>query len=126
MDALQQLIQERMAELRLSYREVARRGGLPSSTVHHLATNGRPGRLPNPGTLERLASGLDLPLSVVRAAAAAAAGFVLDSETADDPDIEVLIASLAQLSPSDRQHVAALVRSLRAAAETSAGKDSAS
>ena len=46
MDALQLLIHERMRELRLSYREVARRGGLPLSTVHHLATHGRTGRLP--------------------------------------------------------------------------------
>jgi transcriptional regulator with XRE-family HTH domain len=118
MDALQLLIQERMRELRLSYREVARRGELPSSTVHHLATHGRTGRLPNPATLERLAAGLQLPLSAVRAAAASAAGVVLDSQPVGDPEIEVLVASLTQLSPADRQHVAALVRSLLTAANT--------
>lgn len=116
MDALQLLIQERMRELRLSYRDVARRGGLPRSTVHHLATHGRTGRLPNPATLEHLAAGLDLPPSVVRAAAASAAGVVLDSQRVGDPEIEVLVASLARLSPADRQHVAALVHSLLAAA----------
>jgi transcriptional regulator with XRE-family HTH domain len=116
-DALQRLIHERMRELRRSYGDVARRGGLSRSTVHYLATHGRSGRLPNPSTLERLALGLDLPLSVVRAAAASAAGFVLDSQAGDDPEIDVLVASLVRLSPADRQHVAALVRSMLAAAK---------
>jgi hypothetical protein len=117
MDALQRLIHERMRELHYSYGDVARLGELPRSTVHHLATHGRSGRLPNPATLERLAAGLDLPLSVVRAAAASAAGFVLDSQASDDPEIDVLVASLARLSPADRRHVAALVRSMLARAE---------
>lgn len=120
MNALQQLIRARMAELNRSFSDVARRGGLPRSTVHHLAANSRPGRLPNPVTLERLAVGLDMPIEVLRAAAAAAAGFSvssLGSETVGDPEIEVLIASLAKLSPQDRRHVAALVQSLLTAEE---------
>jgi hypothetical protein len=112
MNALQELIQSRMAELSRSYGEIARRGGLPRSTVYHLASNNRPVRVPNPRTLERLAAGLDVPEQVVRAAAAAAAGFVLDEHAVDDPEIEVLVASLAKLSPKDRRHVAVLVRSL--------------
>ncbi|HYK70304.1 MAG TPA: helix-turn-helix transcriptional regulator [Streptosporangiaceae bacterium] len=116
-DALQRLIIDRMWELRRSYGDVARRGGLPRSTVHHLATQRRAG-LPNPATLERLAAGLDLPVNVVRGAAAAAAGLILDTAAIDDPDIEVLVASLARLSPADRQHVAALVRSMLEASET--------
>ncbi|GIH76765.1 helix-turn-helix domain-containing protein [Planobispora longispora] len=112
MNALQRLIHTRMAELNRSYGEVARQGGLPRSTVHHLASNSRLSRLPNPVTLERLARGLDVPLDVVRSAAAAVAGFSLSNGPADDPEIEVLIASLAKLSPQDRRHVAALVRSL--------------
>jgi hypothetical protein len=114
-DALQRLIIERMRELRRSYGDVARLGKLPRSTVHHLATY-HSGRLPNPVTLERLAAGLDLPLNLVRAAAASAAGLVLDTTATDDPEIEVLIASFARLSPADRRHVAALVRSMLAAA----------
>jgi len=117
MDALQRLIHERMRELHYSYGDVARLGKLPRSTVHHLATHGRSGRLPNPATLEHLAAGLDLPLSVVRAAAASAAGFVLDSQASEHPEIDVLVASLVQLSPADRRHVAALVRSMLARAE---------
>jgi hypothetical protein len=117
-DALQRLIRDRMRELRYSYGDVARLGKLPRSTVHHLATHGRSGRLPHPATLERLAAGLDLPLPVVQGAAALAAGFILDSQVSDDPEIDVLVASLVQLSPADRRHVAALVRSMLARAES--------
>jgi len=117
-DALQRLIVQRMRELGRSYGDVARLGNLPRSTVHHLATHHHSGRLPNPATLERLASGLDLPLNVVRGAAASAAGLVFDAAATGDPEIEVLIASFAQLSPADRRHVAALVRSMLAAAES--------
>ena len=117
-DALQRLITVRMRELRRSYGDVARLGALPRSTVHHLATHHHSGRLPNPATLERLAVGLDLPVNVVRAAAASAAGLVLDTTATDDPEIEVLIASFSQLSPADRRHVAALVQSMLAAAES--------
>ena len=117
MDALQRLIRDRMRELHYSYGDVARLGKLPRSTVHHLATHGRSGRLPNPATLERLAAGLDLPLPVVQGAAALAAGFILDSQVSDDPEIDVLVASLVRLSPADRRHVAALVRSMLATAD---------
>jgi transcriptional regulator with XRE-family HTH domain len=112
MNALQRLIRTRMAELHRSYGEIARRGGLPRSTVHHLASNNRPVRVPNPRTLERLAVGLEVPEHVVRAAAAAAAGFVLDEQAADDPEIEVLVASLSRLNADERRHVSALVRSM--------------
>src|SRR6266566_5272423 len=117
MDRLQQLIHDRMRELNRSYGEVARRGGLPRSTVHHLATHPRSGRLPTPRTLEHLAAGLDLPLQVVRAAVASAAGLVLDSHTVDDPEIDILVSSITRLDPADRRHVAALVRSLLADTE---------
>jgi len=117
MNALQQLIRTRMTELNRSYREISRRGGLPSSTVHHLASNHRPVRVPNPRTLERLAVGLEVPEHVVRAAAAAAAGFVLDEQAADDHEIGVLVASLARLGPEERRHVSALVRSMLEAAD---------
>jgi len=113
-DDLQRLITERMLELGLSYRDVAERGGLPRSTVHYLATHGEAGRVPRPVTLERLAVGLDLPLNLVRAAAAAAAGLSVGTASVNDPEVEVLIASLARLNPADRRHVAALVRSLLA------------
>jgi len=111
-NALQRLIRARMAERRWSYAEVAARGGLPRSTVHHLATNPRPGRPPHPATLEHLALGLDVPVATVRAAAAEAVGLTVYQEPVADPGIEVLVAALHRLRPEDRRHVAALVSSL--------------
>ncbi|MFF4188929.1 helix-turn-helix domain-containing protein [Streptomyces sp. NPDC001691] len=123
-NALQQIIRECLDREGWSYGEVARRGGLPRSTVHHLATADRVMRMPQPATLENLAKGLGLPLDTVRRAAAEACGihiYAADSATTDaaraetpdaDPEVEVLIASLQRLSPDDRRHVAALVESL--------------
>ena len=75
MNPLQELIRRRMAEREWSYADVARRGALPRSTVHHLARNERPARPPHPQTLTKLAQGLELPAAQVRAAAARAAGY---------------------------------------------------
>src|SRR5207253_11344600 len=97
MNALQQLIRTRMTGLNRSYGEIARRGGLPRSTVYHLASNHRPVRVPNPRTLELLAVGLEVPAHGVRAVAAAAAGFRLGDQPAVDPARAVPVGSLAGL-----------------------------
>jgi transcriptional regulator with XRE-family HTH domain len=112
MNALQQLIRGRMEERGWSYADVARRGGIPRSTVHHLATTELLRRPPHPVTLEGLAKGVGVPLDTVRAAAAQAAGLVAWKEPTTDPDIEVLVAALEQLSADDRRHVLALIQSL--------------
>jgi transcriptional regulator with XRE-family HTH domain len=112
MNALQELIRSRMSARRWSYADVAARGGLPRSTVHHLATNASPARPPHPVTLEKLAAGLDVPLDSVRAAAAEALGLAVWHGPAPDDGVDVLVAALHRLSPQDRRHVAALVSSL--------------
>src|SRR5438445_12803088 len=71
---LQRLIQQRLRERGWSYGEVARRGGLPRSTVYTLAITRNLARPPRPATLDGLAKGLDLPVSAVRAAAAESTG----------------------------------------------------
>jgi DNA-directed RNA polymerase specialized sigma24 family protein len=100
-----------------SYGEVARRGGIPRSTVHHLATTDRLVRMPQPATLEGLARGLELPLDSLRRAAAEACGIHVyadadESASPADPEVDLLIASVQKLSADDRRHVAALVESL--------------
>jgi transcriptional regulator with XRE-family HTH domain len=100
-NALQQIIRDRLDSERWSYGDVARRGGIPRSTVHHLATADHMARMPQPATLEGLAQGLGLPLQTIRQAAAPG-----------DPEVDVLIASVQRLSSDDRRHVAALVESL--------------
>ena len=113
MNALQALIRTRMAEQHWSFADVARRGALPRSTVHHLATNEQPSRPPHPQTLTKLAAGLDLPADRVRAAAAQATAHTVLTLTRD-PEIEFLLAAVGRLSRDDRRYVAALVRTLLA------------
>ena len=128
LNPLQQLIHQRLRERGWSYGEVARRGGLPRSTVYTLATTRNLTRPPRPATIDALARGLDVPVSVVRTAAAESTGLHYYDEAPagqqdqDDQERELLIASIDELSPDDRRHVAALVESLRNRA--SARKDS--
>jgi transcriptional regulator with XRE-family HTH domain len=118
---LQRLIQGRLSERGWSYGEVARRGGLPRSTVYTLATTRNLVRPPRPATIDGLAKGLEVPVSAVRAAAAESTGMHYYDEPAEGPgqtgpgdqQRELLIASIDELSPEDRRHVAALVESLR-------------
>ena len=116
---LQRLIRQRLEEQGWSYGDVAKRGGLPRSTVYTLATTRNLVRPPRPATLNGLAWGLDLPVSVVRSAAAESTGLhYYDDEPAgprpaSDPERDLLIASIDELTAEDRRHVAALVESLR-------------
>jgi hypothetical protein len=116
---LQRLILDRLRERGLSYGDVARRGGLPRSTVYTLAMTRNLARPPRPATLDGLARGLDLPVAAIRAAAAESTGLhYYDDVPAGpaqpgDPERELLIASIDELTPEDRRHVAALVESLR-------------
>jgi hypothetical protein len=119
MNPLQRLIRQRLEEQGWSYGDVAKRGGLPRSTVYTLATTRNLARPPRPATLNGLAWGLDLPVSVVRSAAAESTGLhYYDDEPgvpgpATDPERDLLIASIDELTADDRKHVAALVESLR-------------
>ena len=119
LNPLQRLIQQRMRERGWSYGEVARRGGLPRSTVYTLAQTRNLTRPPRPVTIDALARGLDVPVSAVRAAAAESTGLHYYDETPagrhdpGDRERELLIASIDELTPEDRRHVAALVESLR-------------
>jgi transcriptional regulator with XRE-family HTH domain len=119
LNPLQRLIRQRMRERGWSYGEIARRGGLPRSTVYTLAMTQNLGRPPRPATIDALARGLDVPVSAVRAAAAESTGLHYYDEPASgrqdpgDQERELLIASIDELTPEDRRHVAALVESLR-------------
>ena len=116
---LQRLIVERLRDRGWSYGEVARRGGLPRSTIYTLASTRNLVRPPRPATIDALAKGLDVPVSAVRAAAAQSTGLHYYDEApagaghAGDQERDLLIASIDELSPEDRRHVAALVESLR-------------
>jgi transcriptional regulator with XRE-family HTH domain len=116
---LQRLIRQRLRERGWSYGKVARRGGLPRSTVYTLAMTRNLARPPRPATIDALAKGLGVPVSAVRAAAAESTGLYYYEEVPagrqhpEDRERELLIASINELTPEDRRHVAALVESLR-------------
>jgi transcriptional regulator with XRE-family HTH domain len=122
---LQRLIQQRLRERNWSYGKVARRGGLHRSTVYNLAITRNLVRPPRPATIDGLARGLDVPVAVVRAAAAESTGLhYYDGQSPGqhrhgDQERDLLIASIDELSQEDRKHVAALVESLR----NKAGRD---
>jgi transcriptional regulator with XRE-family HTH domain len=119
LNPLQRLIQQRLRERRWSYGEVAKRGGLARSTLYTLATTRNLARPPRPATIDALAKGLDVPVSAVRAAAAESTGLhyyddaPAGRERPADQERELLVASIDELTPEDRRHVAALVESLR-------------
>jgi transcriptional regulator with XRE-family HTH domain len=119
LNPLQRLIRQRLRDRSWSYGEVARRGGLPRSTVYTLATTRNLARPPRPATIDALARGLEVPVSAVRAAAAESTGLhyygegPAGQEHQADQERELLIASIDELTPEDRHHVAALVESLR-------------
>src|ERR1700753_1567302 len=109
---LQRLIQQRLDERGWSYGDVARRGGLPRSTLYTLASTRNLVRPPRPATIDALARGLDVPVSVVRAAAAESVGLHYYDEAPSghepgDQERDLLIASIDELSSEDRRHVAA-------------------
>ncbi|WP_445526719.1 helix-turn-helix domain-containing protein [Streptomyces cyslabdanicus] len=123
-NTLQEMIKKKLDQKGWSYSDVARRGGISRSTVHHLATSAQLAQMPQQTTLEGLARGLGVPAAPVLRAAAEAAGIQVYFENAPkntDPEVDILIASVQKLSPTDRRHVAALVESLLQAGESQAG-----
>ena len=101
---LQRLILQRLKERKWSYGDVARRGGLPRSTVYTLATTRNLVRPPRPATIDALARGLDVPVSAVRAAAAESTGL----HYYDEAPTGTAAARRSGAGPADRQHRRAL------------------
>src|SRR5580700_11107352 len=112
MNPLQRLIHQRLQDRGWSYGAVARRAGLPRSTVYTLATTRNLVRPPRPATIDALARGLDVPVSAVRTAAAESTGLHYYDESPSgqrppgDQERDLLITSIDELSPADRRHVA--------------------
>lgn len=116
MNALRRLIANRREEEErygrsLSYADIARRGGLPRSTVYKLASQETWVRAPSGDTLDRLAKGLSLPTTTVREAAAEMVG-LHTSETTTPDGMKMLVGSLHELDDDERAQVSALVRAM--------------
>lgn len=107
LNPLAKLIADRRAERRLSYADIAKKGGLPKSTVHKLATTVSWTFPPSTVTLDRLARGLELPSATVRKAASEAVG--LTAHVIVDPSLDTLVGSIEMLTEDQRAQVSALV-----------------
>lgn len=111
-NALARLIRTRRDETGWSYGDIARRGGLPKSTVHKLATTAEWSAPPLTATLDRLATGLSVPSSVVREAAAEAAGLTHVEVNETDAGTRIIIGSLGDLTSEQRRQVVALIQAM--------------
>jgi transcriptional regulator with XRE-family HTH domain len=106
MNALSRLIRARLAELDISYAEAGRRGGMPGNTISALALRGQHKQTPRPATLSGLAKALDVPLEVVRAAAAEAAGYHLEEiegDLATGSRARIVVARMQEMNERDQE-----------------------
>lgn len=126
MNALQRLIRSRMAELNISFRDIETRGGIPWTTVSALVNKTEHRQVPRKGTLEKLAKGLDLPLDLVRMAAAEAAGYQLQEipTTLDAAeDVRIVAAAMANMTASDRAKLRRLAMAFQSEIEAEEASD---
>lgn len=118
LNALARLIRRRKDELDLSWSELGRRGGFSSHTiVYSLATKAEHKTVPRADTLEKLAKAIDVPLDMVRAAAAEAAGFTVQDVTTTlgaATDVRIVAAILGELDQQDRETLTAIAESFHA------------
>lgn len=108
-NAFARLIERRREELGLTWYDIARIGGFGSHTiVYALARKVEWKQPPRQDTLARIAKALNLPLDVVKAAAAEACGYNLTEinvplDAAED--VKVVVAAMTELSESDREEL---------------------
>lgn len=112
MTPLQRLIRNRMADLNLTYSELARRGGLSTSSVHALAHKERKSP-PRVATLTGLATGMQVPLQVVKHAAAESSGLVVQSNSdKSDPDLSIVATCMTGMAEDDRRFLVRMAQRL--------------
>lgn len=108
-NAFARLIERRREELGLTWYDIARIGGFGSHTiVYALARKVEWKQPPRQDTLARIAKALNLPLDLVKAAAAEACGYNLTEinvplDAAED--VKVVVAAMTELSESDREEL---------------------
>lgn len=93
-----------------SGREVARRCGLPYATVQKIMWN-EGTKTPRRETLDALAKGLGVPVTMLLDAAAADTG-LRKSEIPDDADIAITMRAMSELPSERRREIAALARAM--------------
>ena len=111
MNALQQLIFDYLASNPAeNYSTIARRGDMSRSTVYSLATKAERRQTPHPDTIASLARGMNMPASVVKAAAGVAAGYHGTTNELQTPRGRLVVEAAALL---DDERLEALARRAR-------------
>lgn len=100
------LIEDIADERGWSIREVARRAGLPAATVQKIVTRDKV-TVPRRDTLEALAYGLSVPVSVLADAAAKDSGYKTQA-IQEDQATAVVIAAMEELPQKRKEEIAAL------------------
>lgn len=108
-NAFARLIERRREELGLTWYDIAKLGGFGSHTiVYALARKVEWKQPPRQNTLKRIAKALQLPLDVVKAAAAEACGYNLQEISVplgSAEDVKIVVAAMTELSAADREEL---------------------
>lgn len=105
---LGELIKNEALEKGWSLRELARRANVPPATVQKITSE--TGIVSRVETLQKIATALGLPTTVLLEAAARDSGYIRSS--APTTEVDVIVASLKELSPQKQAEVAALVEAM--------------
>lgn len=115
---LGELIKTECEEKGWSLRELARRANVPAATVQKITSE--TGIVSKVETLQKIATALGLPTTVLLEAAARDSGYIRSS--APTTEVDVITASLKELSPQKQAEVAALVEAMLNTERATKGK----
>lgn len=112
MNPLARLILRRKDELEMTWQELADKGGFSSHTIlYALAHKAEHRQVPRPETLKRLAKAIDVPLDIVKATAAEAAGYTVQDITVpleSAQRIRVVVQAMGKISQADQDKLVKL------------------
>lgn len=103
---LARLIERHRERTKEKFKQMAARGGLPTTTLQNLAGNPLK-QMPQRETLDKVAKALQVDLAVVVRAAGEACGLVLydDEALPSDPDTQAIISNFGNLTPDQRKAI---------------------
>lgn len=108
---LADLIRQHQDKTGDSYSVIARRAGISKAKVGQLAAPGQQPHMPRIDTIEKVATGLNLPLRVVQQAALASAGITPENYDSESR-IDLLVALLRDLPPADLENAELFIHAL--------------
>jgi transcriptional regulator with XRE-family HTH domain len=107
---LAELIRQHQDKTGDSYSVIAQRAGLSKAKIGQLASTTQP-HMPRIDTVEKIATGLRLPVRVVQQAAMASAGILPDTYDTEQ-QIDLIVSYLRELNPRQLDIASRLIRAL--------------